>query len=454
MTMTDNAPLALEGDVVSRADVPTGVLELSVPVSLPGRTEYQQMSTWANVVANGGLLKTQFNGRPDAVMTVMLIGRELGLPPMEALRSIYIIENTPTLAAHLQRAIIKRAGHRFKMVETTNERATFEAARLLGRNPVTGEREYDEPITLTYTIEQARQGKLLEKDTWKKDPTSMLRARCSSQLARLEFPDVLMGCVYTADEVEDQQRRPAPKPAEPVDATPKDAPAGVDPATGVIEDAVLVEDLTPPTREELWWELQEHARVLGKNLAAHTSRWAAAHRKNVEEATDEELFELVTGRRDQIARHLEQHPEVEPVQAYVPVATEVTPEPVPDGAEPAEAPAPDLEPVAPQEERTPEGLLPPEAMKTELGDEPPTDVEARRANRIPYVDVDDPTDAAAMADACRRSAAIDRSEAEALGAHHARYDALIDSAMVWDADAQQHEESIEVDGQLGLLPED
>ena len=64
------------------------------------------------------------------------------------------------------------------------------------------------PQKLNYTIEQAEQAGLLaptrsgKPSNWKKMPKQMLRARAKSELARLEYPDLLAG-LYTPEELRD-----------------------------------------------------------------------------------------------------------------------------------------------------------------------------------------------------------------------------------------------------------
>ena len=139
-------------------------------------------------------------GTPQAVLSTMLLGRELGMPAMAALRSVHIIEGKHSLSADLMVALVLKSGlaEYFQLIESTEEICTFETHRK--GNP--------EPTRLSYTIEQARQAGLLvvrqgrQPGNWQKIPKQMLRARCKSELARLEYPDLLAG-LYTPDELRD-----------------------------------------------------------------------------------------------------------------------------------------------------------------------------------------------------------------------------------------------------------
>ena len=139
-------------------------------------------------------------GTPQAVLSTLLLGRELGLPAMAALRSVHVIEGKHSLSADLMVALVLRSGmaEYFRLVETTDLICTYETRRK-GTN---------DPQRLSYTIEHAEQAGLLyvrpgkQPGNWHKIPRQMLRARCKSELARLEYPDLLAG-LYTPEELRD-----------------------------------------------------------------------------------------------------------------------------------------------------------------------------------------------------------------------------------------------------------
>jgi 5'-3' exonuclease len=135
-------------------------------------------------------------GTPQAVLTTLLAGRELGMQAMASLRGMHIIDGKPTLPAAVIVALVLRSGKAkyFRCTERTAERATFET-----------QRNGDPPISLAYTIQEARQAwpkddKAFVASGWGKNPADMLVARASSKLARLVFPDVVHG-IYDPDEL-------------------------------------------------------------------------------------------------------------------------------------------------------------------------------------------------------------------------------------------------------------
>ena len=140
-------------------------------------------------------------GTPQAVLSTLMLGRELGLPAMAALRSVHIIEDKHSLSAELMVALVLKSGlaEYFRVVETTDKICTYETKR---KDTVKQQR-------LSYSIEQAATAGLLvppkpgkKPSPWHRMPDKMLRARCKSELARLEYPDLLAG-LYTPEELRD-----------------------------------------------------------------------------------------------------------------------------------------------------------------------------------------------------------------------------------------------------------
>jgi hypothetical protein len=93
-----------------------------------------------------------------------------------------------------------------------------------------------------------------------------------------------------AGEAAEQGGAPAPQPPVPVDD---------DPAADLHGDTIdgEVVEAEPLDRAALWAELLDQARLAGQSYRAFTSRWAKAHRKNVDDATTAELAEFVHERR-------------------------------------------------------------------------------------------------------------------------------------------------------------
>lgn len=151
---------------------------------------YNDLWSLARMTTNTEMVPKALRGRPDAALAVMVYGHELGLPPMTALREVFIIEGTPSCSAKLMRALILRAGHLLQWRKVAQDEVT-----LYGRRRDNG--SYAE---VTWTREDADRAGLLGKTNWQKYPRSMLAARASSELARLVFADVVT-IGYTPEEL-------------------------------------------------------------------------------------------------------------------------------------------------------------------------------------------------------------------------------------------------------------
>lgn len=145
---------------------------------------------------------------PEAIMTVMIRGREMGIPALVALDVFHFFEGKLALHAHL---IVARAQalsecEYFTLVSSSGAFAEY----------VTKHRQHPEPTRLRYTIEQAKQAGLCpenprtrrvpgeEKDrrgNWEKRPDEMLRKTCATQLIRIVYPDAALG-IYAIEELE------------------------------------------------------------------------------------------------------------------------------------------------------------------------------------------------------------------------------------------------------------
>lgn len=128
----------------------------------------------------------------EQAMVIALKGKEIGIPMMQAFSHIHVISGKPAISAELMRSMIFRncPSAQFHFVETSSKACVIEAARPGGK-----------PSRFSFTIEDAQQAGLLSNPTWKKYPSAMLMARATSIAARAIFPDAIMGCSYTPEEL-------------------------------------------------------------------------------------------------------------------------------------------------------------------------------------------------------------------------------------------------------------
>jgi hypothetical protein len=129
-----------------------------------------------------------------AVVAVILAGRELGIPPMSSLRSISLIQGKVIIAADQQRSLMRARGAKLRWVKDGTDclEAVLEVT-------LPGE---SEPHYARYTWAMAECAGLVGKDTWRKHPAEMLRARASSVAGKQIMPEALSGC-YVPGELDD-----------------------------------------------------------------------------------------------------------------------------------------------------------------------------------------------------------------------------------------------------------
>jgi hypothetical protein len=130
---------------------------------------------------------------PAEAVVILMTGQELGLSPMQSLRGIYVVKGKPVLAADTMVAVVRRSGvcESWRIVESTPDRCTITTRRK-------GETHDAER---TWTIADAKRAGLLTNGTWGAYPAAMLRHRCAADLARQEYPDVILG-MYDPEEME------------------------------------------------------------------------------------------------------------------------------------------------------------------------------------------------------------------------------------------------------------
>lgn len=148
------------------------------------------------------------------ITAAILTGKELGMEPMAALRSIDIIEGTPAMRAHALRGLVQSHGHEIWVEETTDTRAVVKGRRA-GSERV---------LTSVWTIDRAKKLGLAGRQQWQKQPANMLVARATSEMARWIDADGLLGMPYSSEELSDGDSVPTPAVAVTEDETPAAKP--------------------------------------------------------------------------------------------------------------------------------------------------------------------------------------------------------------------------------------
>lgn len=153
---------------------------------------------FARAVASATMLPTNYRGKPADIMLAVGLGQSMGLSPAESLYRISVIQGRPAANAELIAANVRKAGHRLRVKVTENPpSATCTIVR--ADDP-------DEPFTIVRDMAWAKQMGLLDKDNYKRQPSTMLSWRAISACARLACPEALYGVAHIPDEIDSEPR--------------------------------------------------------------------------------------------------------------------------------------------------------------------------------------------------------------------------------------------------------
>jgi hypothetical protein len=210
-----------------------------VPTTLKEAQEY------ATIFANSGLCPEGYRGRPNDILIVWQMGKELGLEKMQALRTLGCINGMPFAYGDGLLALIKRNPHFEDMKEWFE--GSIETRDLTAY--CTMMRKGKSPVTQKFSMEDAKlAGLWAKKGVWQQYPKRMLQHRARGFAAKDAFPDALFG-LMSQDEVEGIVETstvvPMPRPKNK-------GMQGLEESLGIAEDAniidceaVVVEDAQP-----------------------------------------------------------------------------------------------------------------------------------------------------------------------------------------------------------------
>lgn len=129
---------------------------------------------------------------PGDATAAILMGDELGLTPLAALRSIYVVHGAPALYARTMVALAQSHGHQVWTEESTDRRVT-----------VAGQRRGSEHVErATWTIERATKAGYTSNKKYTSTPQEMLYAKAAAEVCRKIAADVLAACPYSVEDLE------------------------------------------------------------------------------------------------------------------------------------------------------------------------------------------------------------------------------------------------------------
>ena len=162
------------------------------PAYIPQEGEWGALKEFARSLCITEFVPKEMRGRPFAVLGALLMGRELGVPPMSALRRIPVINGRPSMETAVKVALVRQKGHRVRVIEWDAEHCTVEGWRK--GDPA------DELMQVTYTMDDARAAGDYNKPganngpgVYKTRPRQMMYARAAGLLCDTYFSDVTLG---------------------------------------------------------------------------------------------------------------------------------------------------------------------------------------------------------------------------------------------------------------------
>jgi hypothetical protein len=195
---------------------------------------------------------------PGQVVAIILAGRELGIPPMTALRTLHIVDGKISFSAQLQLALANRAGIRHRFLEISTTRCEVELTS-----------PDEEPARYEFTIDNAKKAGLLDRSVspWHKYPKNMLQWRCVSNAISAHCPEVMLA-VYDPDEVIDIEQAKEPRKTP---ATDNVVEAEIEPIAEVVAT-----ELEAPAETETLMESEDEKDAVWAEADSVLSKMATA----------------------------------------------------------------------------------------------------------------------------------------------------------------------------------
>ncbi len=233
-----------------------------------GPKDVVSLRQYAHLLAGGdnpkGLansaLPPAFRGNPAALAFAVEYAKALDVAPVTAITGMHVIDGKPSASAGLISALIRRAGHKFRVwTEGNLDDLTIKAVATLIRVD-----DPDYTYRADWTLQDAERAELLtfvdgrihsrtergKRTQWEKYPAAMLKARVITEIGREAAEDALMGVHYTPEEL-GAEVNDAGEPVTP-DDLPTPPPPAAQPSQAEaakaddIHDAVVVETSPAP----------------------------------------------------------------------------------------------------------------------------------------------------------------------------------------------------------------
>ncbi len=149
-------------------------------------TTLAEATECAKLMADSHMVPKNYQGKAGDILVAGQMGAELGVPWLQALQGICVINGNPSVWGDMALAIVK-AHPQFEWIKESYDEDTRTATCIIKR------RNEADPVTQTFSWADACQAGLNTKDTYQKYRRRMLQMRARSWAMRDCMPDALKG---------------------------------------------------------------------------------------------------------------------------------------------------------------------------------------------------------------------------------------------------------------------
>lgn len=172
-------------------------------------TNLQEAVHYARMISNSSFVPAQFRGKPEDILVAVQWGAELGLPPLQSLQNIAVINGRPTLWGDAALAVVQQ--HQdyewIKEFVEEDDKGNVTAVCMI-------KRAGHETHRSEFSLEMAKKAGLLGRQgPWTQYPKRMLQMRARGFALRDIFADALRGLI-TREEAMDYKIVEAVVPEE------------------------------------------------------------------------------------------------------------------------------------------------------------------------------------------------------------------------------------------------
>jgi hypothetical protein len=219
-------------DIIHRMEA---VQQRPAPVRLKS---WEEIERFAEKAARSGMVPKDYIGKPDAICIAVQMGSELGLPPMQAIQNIAVVNGRPAIWGDAIPGLCRASGKCRSIREWhegEGDALTYYCEAIRADDP--------QPVRGKFSVADAKRAKLwsdepkrkkqgrdgpyeVDAGPWYSYPERMLQMRARGFCLRDAFPDVLKG-LMSAEEAQDipfeaTGLKPAVPAQEPVAAQPSE----------------------------------------------------------------------------------------------------------------------------------------------------------------------------------------------------------------------------------------